>query len=90
MLKKTKTDENYKTCRAGWHEELGAFYVQTKVKRKWVFVEPLEKMTIQGMDRTLRAEFLQMVFMQKYGYINPQIGFFKNYDEQLAKELDVF
>ena len=88
MLK--KNDEVYETCKVGWHEELGAFYVQIKVKRRWVFKEPLEKVTIQGMDRNLRAEFLQMVFMQKYGHINPQIGFFKNYDEQLAKELGCY
>lgn len=72
--------------RVGWHAELENYYIQVKKGRKWVFKEPLEIISVKDMDTMSRAEVLQLINYKRTGTIDPNIGFFKQYDEELAKK----
>ena len=59
------------------------------VIKKGKFVEPLQFMTVKGLDPEGLAETLQMLYYKRTGNINPVIGLDYDKDVELAKEMGV-
>ena len=51
-------------------------------------LQPLELRTVT--DRSSFIEILQMIYYKRYGRINYKIGINKNYEIDLAKEMNVW
>lgn len=84
MSKKKKNEETEVYV---WNEELGN-YCLAKGKNILYPLEPLRLRTINHRDSF--SETLQMIFFKRYGYVNFKIGFNKDYDIALAKEMNVW